>query len=734
MKRQRAIQQLGYETELAGSWKVVAYPRGKPPRELAVFRGMPTQVTSFSFADPFGARSMEVTFPMVTMFDARGRGDLDWAVKHTDVDIIWDGAVPEGYSSHMLSPGMRWEGYITRFSFSSAGMSVQMKGAGLQLDRYLAKPEYTSRPMPYEWAIARQFINKPALRLMPLRIQWPDWWTKTYVAQNGRPSYLIPAGVTDGDFWTGLTTRSTGTWDPALTSYIQGLLSAMYSERGRWTMDLEPGRQPVLFHRDFVNGPGPDVATVNPRDPGVKIEFSEDWEQSLTTVYAQGQSLSGVAYTGMQVSNDGAETSYRPMAALRQVYPVIGENGWYDPEIMPSEVLLQTQAGLSADDAAIVSRAHLSRFAEPGSTGTVVLKSDPTFNGQVLPRHLLRAGMAVHLPYIGGRKEGMIARISESTASLVGDREVTLTIDTKQRDQLTVEEVRTRGRDALQVSRMLVAGQYQPPVPDQLYPWSYAEGSGYIPSNSAYNAQPLFEGMPSETMFPWEDWTTQRPPRSSKWRNCYVGLSEASSNADKNWVVQQNAWGSNMGIPIRMAQAGQIRLLQVAAYDADGHVLRVPFHISFYYIGSVNVASMPMIPVEQVSMFPPYEAGQHSPFVRDAFESFKADGTRPNPKIPNPIESVGLVKPFGTFYEKAGFWPGSYAEGDSATGLLVDESTWAFDISGVGDAVFDPYSLESNLTNVRSGYLYAMIYCDENVDQEVYFMGRMFRVEPGSGV
>ena len=32
---------------------------------------------------------------------------------------------------------------------------MQLKGAGLQLDNYLAKPEYTARPLPYEWAIAR---------------------------------------------------------------------------------------------------------------------------------------------------------------------------------------------------------------------------------------------------------------------------------------------------------------------------------------------------------------------------------------------------------------------------------------------------------------------------------------------------------------------------------------------------------------------------------------------------
>ena len=116
------------------------------------------------------------------------------------------------------------------------------------------------------------------------------------------------------------------------------------------------------------------------------------------------------------------------------------------------------------------------------------------------------------------------------------------------------------------------------------------------------------------------------------------------------------------------------------------------------------------------------------------FETFNIDGTRTNPKVPHPTESVGLIRAYGNFYERAGFYPGSDAEGDAPTGLLVDESTWSFDITNVQASVFDPYSLEGNLANSASGLIYAMIYCDAQVDQEVFFVGRMFRVEPGTGV
>jgi len=738
MSGQREVQAALTEQSLAGYWRVVAYPYGKAARDVTITRGMPITVGELSFADPFGAQALTLNVPSVTIFDQRGVGDLDWMVKHVDVDVIWTGTLPDGYPFGITTtagfvPQWRWEGYITSFSWDSGGTTIQIKGAGLQLDNFIAKPEYLARPMPYEWAIARQFQDKLSLRLQPLRVVWPDWWTQTYVPPPPfSPPYLVPSGVSKGQKWSGLLTRSTGQWDPVLTSYIASLLSAMYSERGRWTLDFLKGRQPVLFHRDFSTSPGASTVQLDPADPGVKISLTEDWEQALTTVYGQGTALNGVAYTGMQISADGQITRYKPLAAARQVYPTKVDNGWLDESVMEKEVLVQMQAGLSADDAAIVARAHLTRFAHPGVTGQVTLDSDPLINGQRIPRHLIRAGMELHVPHLFGRPEGVMLHVSASSSNLASGK-TTLTVDSKYRDALTVEEVRLRGRDSLAVSRMLIAGQYQPPVPDQLFPWSYAEGSGYLPSNAAFNAVPLFAGMPDDLEFPWTQWTTQRPPKDARWRNCYLRLGPTKPNADLNWITQHSESGDGVGVPIRMAQAGQIRMVQIAAYDLNGNVLKVPFHVSFYTVGGVNPQSMPMIPAEQASMFAPYLPGQHYPFVRDGFEAYQIDGTRTNPNIPHPTESVGLVRAYGTFYEKAGYWPGQYSSGDAATGLLVDEGQWSFDLSEAPSGI-DPYKPEGNQTSAKAGQLYAMIYCDAQATQEVFFVGRIWRVEPGSGV
>jgi hypothetical protein len=732
------------DQSVAGAWRVLIKPRAQSVVDATVLRGLATKIGSFSFADPFGPKEMSFTFPGVSVFDRLGMGDLAFLRRGNDVDVVWDAPLPAGFHPLPAIPGAagtqpwRWEGYIAAFERSNDGLTVQCKGALYQLDNWVAKPEYPARPLPYEWAIARQFVGKPTLRVHPLRIIWPSWWTTTYTPVAKASPYLIPAGVTSGAPWTGLLTRATGNWDPVLTSYIQGMLTAMYDQKGRWTIDLDAYRQPVLFHRDFVSfgipAPG-DInypVTVDLADPGVKVSLSQDWEQSLTTVYAQGTSLSGIAFSGMNVSADGTQTTYTPMAYLRQAWPESDDNLWRDPDVMVREVMLQVQTGLNSDDATTVARSHLDRFADPGVTGSITLASDPKLNGVVVPRHLIRAGQYVHMPRALGARDGIVAHVVSTQADLAGGK-MTLNIDSKFRDALTNDEVRLRGRDALAVSRMLVAGQYKPPVDDQMLPWSYDQGSGYIPSNATYSSLRLFKDMPASVAFPWTDWTTLRPPRDPKWASSYLHLGPASSNADNNWFVQSQPNGARMGVPIQMAQAGNVRLLQMVALNRDGEVLPVPFHISFFYVGGVNPASMPLIPAEQEKLFPPYKAGQHYPFVRDGWGAYNIDGTQTNPNIPHPTQSVGLIRAYGDFYQKAGYWPGAYSDGDQPTGLLVDESTWGFDTTKVDASYWTDYSVESNLTNVKSGKIYAMVYCDAQKTGDVYFVGRMFRQEPGQG-
>lgn len=723
-----AARALQTAPEVIGSWRVIATPPGKEARDISWVREIPTAIGSWTLGDPFGPVQASLTFGKITVLDAIGVGELDWLAEGTDVDIIYVGTLPAGYPDGAF----RWEGYMESFDFGPEGLTVALKGAMHQFDNYLAKPEYTQRPIPYEFALERQWSDRPDLRLRPLAIEWPSWWTTTYSPVRGPLPYMVPTGVVPGNYWTGLVTRQTGSWEPVLTNYMQTLLTSMYTERGRWTLDLLPHRRPVLRHRDFKTEPDATTLVIDPAAPGVQLQLSTDYSQRLNVVYGQGRSLTGEAYSGMQVSTDGLRTRYKPLAALRQVEPVSDRNGWLQPSRMRKEVLLQLQEGLEAQEAQKVAQAHLGHFAEPGLTGTIILTSDPLWgtSGTFLSRTLIKAGMTVQAVKVFGRDEGVLLHITQVSTDLNGA--TTLTVDSKYRDRLTAEEVRLRGRDALSVTRMLIAGQYNPPLPDMLLPWNYAEGSGHIPSGQEYNSLPLFRDMPDEIGFPWTEWTTQRPPRSRAWRANYIRIGPKSGNADNNWARVTDRRGGQFGFPIKLSQGGAIRLIQMAAYDANGNIMKVPFHFSIYQNSNVNVLSMPKVSTAAQATETGYAINQHTPFFNEAWETYRLDGTQRQTEEPIQVSSVGLVRAWGTKHAPAGYWPGSKATGDPPTGLLVDEATWDFQLNGFDKkSSIDPYTTRQ--TSPFAGFVYGMVYCDAQLTEEVFFLGRMWRSETGSG-
>lgn len=768
-------------TDTFGYWQLVAYNRKGARRDLSVFRGLPVTINSFTGQDPFGAKDLQLTFPQITPFETFGFGDLDWLEKGCQIQLIWRGKLPFTYrygapkftsighgqsTMSAWTPGFVWEGQVvTPTMDSEAGVSLLCTGAAYQLDYYQARPEYPYRPFTYEHAIARQFRGKPHLKLKALQISWPEDWPTQYThPHKPTPSYLIPQHLRNNQNWTGLLTRETGKWEAVLTSYILTLLNSMYTTNGRWTVDVWRGRRPVLEHRSILLVPNESTIVVDPLDPGVKFNLVVDWSQTLDVVYAQGTALDGVAFSGMEVSSDGGTTYYVPAAARRQAFP-ISNNKWLDRSLMPIEIMLQVQQGLDPAAAQIVARDHLRRFSDAGVTGTVTLSSDPTIGGVLIPRYLVRPGMQLQVPGLFGRPEGFVLHVTENTCDLdAGTNQ--LTVDSKYRDAITVQEARMAGRDTLQVSRSLIAGQYQPPVPDQLVPWSYQRGSGFIPSGKGKSSLALFDGMPDKMQFPWTDWTTQRPPGHHKWRNSYIGpITPDGTRASNMWAYRatdKHQLLSRFGIPIFTAQACTIRLLQIAAYNADGTVAKVPFHVSFYVNSGVAVSNMPMLTTAEVAggaeslvggSHATYAAKDYYPFGSLAWEQYNSDGTLTNPQVPQAHVSSHQVRIYGTYFQMAGFYPGSdpgptdaagvrhpnrTARLAAATGLLVDESQWSIDTTTV-DAEFDPVSKKNDQKLRRkgaAGMVYAMIYCDQ-VDPagngDVYFLGRMFRVPTGGG-
>jgi len=950
----------------SGYWRVIVDPvpqtgGNKSKKDVTVFRGGATMVSSLSTTDPFGPATATISFPAITVFDALGTGDLDWCVPEANVDIMWMSSQVDASSATVWEPSTAyltnqfviynglnykaltnidayvysvwnrfddfvvgdividngiyykcilnrahttntphpvadkthwqvinvtpdkatdkwlyfeaagkplytWEGYFLAFEFGEddAGgtLTITCNGAMRQMDNFLAKPEYLTHPISYENAIARQFDSTlhPSIRLKNIKplsdtLNQLDWWETIYSVSDYKDlsNFYRPVNIKDKTRWTGLLTRSTGNFEPVLTTYVQGLLSTMQTTRGSFTVLLGTDRRPYFKHRERLHAPANETLVVDLLWPGVQVSISQDYSQRLNVVYGNGQSLSGYSYSNIKVSADGSTTYYEPFAARPQVYPALDTNVNWDPNKMAKEVSLQFYSGLDTDEATAVARKHLEMFTEPGVTGTLTLKTDPLVNGVLLPRQTIVAGMSLQLLGLFGDPNGMVFHITETSYS--EDNTVSITFDSKFRDQLTVQEIRKRGRDSMVVNRVLGVGRYAPSIPDLLFPWTYEKPvySGFVPqaSGAMWSNAVTYGNIPNNIAYPWTKLTTAYPPSQSGHENMYAKIDGPSSinNADANWSDP---------VVVNLAVTGQVIASQFVALKADGSIYKVPFHVSIWYQNVDVLTGMPILPTasgadtfsttitdhalvtstatasggaytltfvtpsahglkvgDNVIVMPDpaptidglltptyyivdtvvgtktftvhistsaitlaeaktlkkgeatyakqfvglakyvvgkkdsvtglsYQPGQYYPFFEGAWENNRPDGTVI--QDPNVVAKSPPIAAWGTYYQKAGYWPASSPSPERKdatvpTGKFWDETPFSFDFKGTSIVNVSQYeAFNPKLPDAARVAAYVMFYCDEEWSdsqgkliprtEDVYFLGRLYHQPP----
>lgn len=713
------------DRSLAGSHRLKFTPPKGSAVDVTYFRNIPAQLNNYSFNDPFGPATAEIAFPQVSVLDNLGGSGLEWLVPDANVDIFWQDA-----TTGVLTP--LWEGYVVSFAYSqdenTSSVTVQCKGAMFQADDFEAYPTFPPYPIPYEFVIrdGLDYKTHPSLRLAATKLTFPPGWNTVVPSLAADPSYMKPYGVVAGQNWTGLTTRTTGSWNKMLTGQIQSLLSLMYTADGsQWTLMLNPGRQPELRVRQIKQEPDASTLDVTVGQPGVTVSLTEDWTQAANVYYGKGNDVAGTTFENSTVSTDGSRTSYAPFAAMAQVQPLTPS---FDPSVMRRETYVQFDSGLTASQATALALSQLQRSAHPGYTGSVTLKLDPACNGVTLSRFLIQPGMTLNLHGFKGAVNGLLLHIGQVQVS-VADNSVELTVDSKFRDLLTISQVQARTRDALTTLRALKPGSFSPVIQDLRKPWSYAAGSGVIPSSPVdANATALFTKYASgNDQFPWTDLTRKYPPKNHQ--SWYVKIPPASANFNRNW----SGTADHYGIPCLFAETGTIRLFQMAAYDEDGNVMPIRFHASFYWASGINVNTMPMVPGAGLSGYLPSLAshvGQHYPFFPGAFETVDPDGA-PKPSGDFTAKDPSMVAGWGNYYQPAGYYPDLYSNGGKPTGLLVDETTWTFDTTR--DLNFQQRPTAAFPQNANAGMLFLMVYAESiQPGKPVYFLGRAFRQEPGT--
>lgn len=812
-----------------GRWAIVVHPvrlddtTQRAELDITQVRGIPTVINTMTFTEPYGPAEATLTFPGITPLESIGFGskDLWWLQPDMDIEIYWFCTDPDvlNYLSWVgARPYLVWEGFVSGFDWRTGQgdqVSITCTGAMRMLDNRVAQRVVASRPWPFERAIERAFTEanrRHSTRLGNLKIELlpssPRFaHEKRYVHgkwYDKQPWYLRPYNLQVGEQWSGLLTRELGTWGKVLSDYITMLLKSMYTETGQYTLQLDPGRIPVLRHRnntlqsiisdgnyamlineqrnvqerfdggdrDFVqewikaNHPEDYVdyrktLIVDLTHPGVNLQLSADYSQSVTTIYGNvNSSLMGMAYDGMQFEGSGNSYWYEPFA----------KTPWVDSD-QPSkvrkwsvrrEVYDEFPNDLTPGEAKQQARRFLSINGSPGLIGNLSLESvDPTVYDRegeqiTFPRQLVQANNVIRLDGFNGQRPGPLVYVNEATFNAESDS-LSCQIDSKFRDFMTTAEVLVRGRDALLPNHTIsVRGGYSIGVSDPILPWSYAKGCGYFPYGSKWMWDQFFaNGTEPEFYEDWLAMTSTFKPRDypdaySKIRRNPAGRGKRSQPIEATyfWNVR-HANVKTHNSKVLLSEAGAIMGTQFICVNGAGELMPVTYHLSVWNMRQANANNTPRIPSNE-KVFPGdvvltevtkpngkkewmyvdkdkkryYKKSSHYPFYQHAWF---AQDEQTGKKIEDLYVAQDLnavLYGVGNHYDRPGYWPGAMRAGDLPTGLWNDSTEWSYEFN-TNPAYTDLYS--ATLDPKEIALCPVLIFCDDAPDEDLYFLGRFYK-------
>jgi hypothetical protein len=831
--------------------------------DVTYLRGVPTVVENMTFADPFGDATAVLKFAQVTGFD--GVTSLPWLKEFTNVDIYWLPCTSTQWNTGeqlVIDPITNqrtlylhekdqlgdpilpmWEGFFVSLDPSPEGTSVTCQGCLYQLDRYFAKPLFPWRPKTVESMIARYFDpRRRGLWTQPLVIEFGDGpytdtvpdskdcvirdgedWTRRYTVAKRKkyrdlgPRY-VPTGIYPGGTewdpdlstyvvkpdppFTGFVTRNSGSWEKALTGYIQGQLSILYTKSDsstalmkgdQWTITKDPGRIPRLYVRKQTRVP--DLVCWYGQ-PGVEVRVNRDGNQASNVVFGNGRGMDDTSWTTVFQPDDAPWSAWEPLASIKDVRGINvyhygyeplptdpdipelrdptpspknpaelywsddqvqrlydGYEGWTERTegIVVAERMAQFPDGINLADAQEISENWLERDKDPGWSGEITIQVDlRDSNGDPVCKWDIRAGMCILVKGFNGfntEEQGINKfHISQVNMNPQGGS-VSLTVDTKFRDLLTVEEAIASGRDTLTPIKALQVNKRSVMIDDLVYPWNNTAGSGYFPRSQRFTdwstSFPHLDGEVSTLSDPPSKfYKTDHRTTITDWPNTprHILMGEKMLNTvtkdvhqGKNPYVAVHAGDADQNrrwafMPMLLAQAGSINRTEFAAYYEDGTLAPVEFHVSFYYVWNIDRSSMPLNP----------DTSQHAALFPNAFESRQPNGNPwPNPDLYAPRTQEGFIIGWGTYERPAGYSPRMKDGIATPTGMMVDGAGWSFDFSGQNKD-FNPSEEGKNRTEVLTGLngisigvaLYAQFEDGEVVSGDagwIYVKGRAYR-------
>lgn len=662
------------------------------------------------------------------------------------------------------NPGIknnRWTGYMTRMTGSWDKVLTGYIQSQLSYMYVLPELPITTIPVTFAAIYPTYEIiftvtgTPPAVgeefTVFGLGGEYDGTWTCTDV--QGSDVYAhYPKNI---GYWT---TDQVGSME-----YAGGSSNAQYMRGDQWTITMDPGRIPRMYIRR-QNNPATMVAWYG--QPGVEVQVTRDGGQAVNVFFGDGKGANpgGDLMWNRMTQPLGTWTLYRPIATdpdlplyhyweeipgepapVPTPWPIsrrgtnLGPNDpvisdlpdGYDAEyerahgIWVAEKMVQFPDGIDEGTAMDIAQEWVSVDRNPGWAGTITLKvdlRDP--DGNVRPKWTIRDGDIIHLKGFQGTGETEVRgtnvfHVSQVQMNLM-EGTVQLTVDTKFRDLLSVEEAIARGRDTLVPVKSLQVGKRSAMVDDMIVPWNPAEGSGFIPRQAHevfFNTAFPHVNVTGDT----GDTITHPPVKAgaqmftADYRGHGAGKPIGRKGADDAWLsdpskgvitsadrpalyIPINAGSNDKSrrwamVPVLLSQSGTIVRTEIGIYKADGSLAPVEFHVSFYTVSSLDIASMPRNPADTPTN---QELGTPNSALWDgAFEPWDMKTGYYAADIDMRMPAAKMIIGWGNYDQPAGYSPKRKikgAAGDRPTGLLMDGSPWPYNFFGDEQSVAFPYT------------------------------------------
>ena len=492
--------------------------------DITYWGGVETPHPVWSRVEPFGADQATIELPQVTTFSQPGTGDLVWCragsnvairlVTSTEKIILWRGVVTEA--------GVREDTGV---------YTLACLGLLFTADLQLRTPPFSTTPMDVGRAVARALNGVVSRRyratdpvVTGCKTSVQGGWEPTL---TGWVTQMLATAVTDGRQWTvrceskqpiiELKDTTTVQWtvragqrgiNVELSRDITQAPNRIFAEGirpdgGRWRNTMYPNwRDDDTPDYDGPMGTG---MTVGWSSPGVRL-WQEKAGQPVTGTLSQDdrvewrriQAEAGIRvddYLGPQTwaasfgtgsntgSLDGAFIA--PIASATEVRPdllgpdgdVLGPNPDYVRDVLPVDRYINYGAGVTKAEGRRASRELLARDAEPGWAGTVTFTMDPNEGS----RYMIREGHNIRIRGV----QGSSVRVHVERVE-VSDTVVTCTVDSKARDNPTLDAILDRERAAVDPARAYRRQQTKGTVSTDRATWDSESPGGKVPKHAVF--------------------------------------------------------------------------------------------------------------------------------------------------------------------------------------------------------------------------------------------------------